>query len=88
MKEPVSSKEENKTDESFQVEKESGKKLTDFQQKKAKYFFNVNLGKFKQFVFYSMQAPIFLLVSDIENKGFVTWEDVDFYLLVKQLIEL
>ncbi|CAF2244175.1 unnamed protein product [Rotaria magnacalcarata] len=52
---------EDKIADNFPIVKDNAKNLTDFQRKKAEYFFNVNL--------------------DIENKKFVTWEDVEFYLL-------
>ncbi|CAF3564151.1 unnamed protein product [Rotaria socialis] len=52
---------EYKIADNFPIVKDNAKNLTDFQQKKAEYFFNVNL--------------------DIENKKFITWEDVEFYLL-------
>ncbi|CAF1636252.1 unnamed protein product, partial [Adineta ricciae] len=59
---PASEKDDNKPkDVDFPIVKDSAKNLTDFQRKKAEYFFNVNL--------------------DIENKKYVTWDDVEFYLL-------
>ncbi|KAI0990354.1 hypothetical protein GJ496_010550 [Pomphorhynchus laevis] len=56
-----SPKEENQSKPDICIIDQRRSDLTDYQLKKARYFFNVNL--------------------DIENKGYITWEDVEFYIL-------
>ena len=70
----------------FPIEKGDEQHLTDFQRQKAKYFFNVNLG---MLLLLSKRKPsidsILFSFLDIENKEYITWEDVEFYLLVRSI---
>lgn len=79
-------KEDRKTDKdkAFPIEKGDEQHLTDFQRQKAKYFFNVNLGMlFSKAI--TKPSIDYTVCLDIENKEYVTWEDVEFYLLVRSL---
>ena len=70
--------------DAFPIEKGNGQHLTDFQRQKAKYFFNVNLGLFlsADCWTFDIKSSVSLYSLDIENKEFLKWDDVEFYLLV------